>query len=422
MKTLKRIFLLRRRIDLWVLFVAAMVMPLRLPAGPLILFIYSCIGVYLAFSMHRFHRFYGAGFYMLITAYMVWCLSLMGWRGELSLANRQVGYVLLIWLYAFAGLGMALIRDPLRIFALGSRFGIIICAFVVAGEALFWGGRIGIGGNPAVFAYAAAIASVAATLPVRNAPRLLPSGPLYLILGTGIVFSSETRAVMLTLALVAIVETIVMICRITNHKVKLGASLILALSLATVCTVGPAASVLSDRFSGMMHYYETGDSSLWSDKTSADTREQMWRGAGIVIAQHPLIGVGAEQKMPAVKAALGDQATLLSGYIHVHNSILDELLVSGVIGLVLLLASACYGLLFLWRNNHNTTIRRVLIYFMIIWGSYAMLHNPLLHESSIAVTMLFFSVLFAATSRNILRSRSDAGNALCNYNPRQQTD
>lgn len=416
MKILQKHFLLRRNIDLWLLFIAAMMMPLRVPVGPVILFIFSCIGVYLAVCKHRYHRFYNARFFVLITAYMLWSLSLMAWRGELNAENRQIGYVLLLWLYSFAGLGVVLIRDPLRIFALGSRIGLVLCAIVVVVQELWWGGRIGIGGNPAVFAYAAAIVAISATLPVKNASRWLPNGPWYLIIGTGIVFASETRAVMITLALLALAEIIVLIFRIANNKVKIGSSLALAACLTAVMTVGPMASVLSQRFSGMVHYYETGDSSRWADKKSADTREQMWHGAGLVIMQHPLIGVGSEQKMPAVKAALGDEATLLDGYIHVHNSVLDEMLVNGVIGFAMLLAAAVFGFTFLWCNNANSTIRRVLIYFTITWGSYAMLHNPLLHETSIAVTMFFFSVLYGATSRNVLRKRCGAEHAIRSYN------
>ncbi|HWD12900.1 O-antigen ligase family protein [Pseudochrobactrum sp. sp1633] len=418
MRILQKNFLIRRRVDLWLLFIAAAAMPVRLPLGPLILFIFSCIGVYLALCKNRFHRFYGAHFYLLISAYMIWSLGLMAWRGELDAANRQVGYVLLLWLYSFGGLGMVLVRDPVRILAFGSRIGLIICATAVAGEELFLGGRIGVGGNPAVFAYAAAITAVAATLPIKKPPFLLPNGPWYLIIGTGVVFASETRAVMLTLALLAIFEIVVLIGRIASHKVKIGSSLMLAACLTAVFTVGPVASVLSQRFSGMMHYYETGDSSQWSDKSSADTREQMWRGAAKVVSEHPLTGVGSDQKMTAVREALGDQATLLDGYIHVHNSVLDELLVNGAVGFLLLLAAALCGFVFLWRNNSDCAIRRVLIYFTITWGSYAMLHNPLLHETSIAVTMFFFSAVYAGTSRNLLRQSSGAENALDFYNRR----
>lgn len=340
----------------------------------------------------------------------------MAWRGELNSENRQIGYVLLLWLYSFAGLGMVLVREPMRMFAFGSRIGVILCAIAVAGEEFLWGGRIGIGGNPAVFAYAAAMAAVAATLPMRDAPKLLPNGPWYLIIGSGIVFASETRAVMLTLALLALAEIIVLISRIASHKVKIGSSFILVACLTAVVTVGPVASVLSQRFSGMVHYYETGDSSRWGDKASADTREQMWRGAIKVVSQHPLAGVGSEQKMDAVRAALGDEASLLKGYIHVHNAILDEYLVNGIIGLILLFGAAFSGFVFLWQNNSDCAVRRVLIYFAITWGGYAMLHNPLLHETSIAVTMFFFSVLYATTSRNMLRSNSGAVNAISIYN------
>lgn len=415
MLILQKNFLMRRRVDLWILLVAAIAMPIRQPAGPIILFAFSCIGVYLAFSKDRWSRFYGVRFYLLISAYMVWCLGLMAWRGELSLTNRQLGYVLLLWLYSFAGLGMALIREPVRIFTLGSRVGLLICTALVAGEELLWGGRIGIGGNAAVFSYAAAVTAVAATLSVKNTPRLLPNGPWYLIIGTGIVFASETRAVMITLALLAIFESIVLISRIASRRVKLVSSLAFAACLTAILTFGPVASVLSQRFSGMIYYYETGDSSHWKDKNSADTRKEMWRGAVKVIVAHPLIGVGSDQKMWSVRNALGDKTIMLKRYIHVHNAVLDELLINGAIGFLLLSVAIVYGLAFIWKHNFDCGFRRVLIYFIITWGSYAMLHNPLLHESSIAVTMFFFSAVYAGTYRNILRRNSGALSALRLY-------
>lgn len=420
MRVLQKHFLLRRHIDYRLLCFAALTLPLRLFPGPLILFIFGCIGVYLACYRHRFHRLFGQTFFILISAYMLWSLGLMAVRGELDIGNRQLGYVLLLWVFSFAGLGMVLIREPVRMMALGARIGTVLCAVLVVAEELWWGsGRIGIGGNPAVFAYTAAISALIATLPMRCAPRFLPNGPWYLIIGTGLVFASQTRAVMLTLSIVALVEIVVLISRIASRKVRIGGSLMLVACLTTLVTMGPVASVLTQRFSGMMHYYETGDSSRWTDKISADIRGQMWRGAAEVIAQYPLIGVGAMQKMPAVKAELGDQAALLQGFIHVHNAALDEMLVNGVIGLILLAGAALGGLVFLWRNNSDPAIRRVLIYFVLVWGSYAMLHNPLLHEASIAVTMFFFSGLYAVTARNMLRKTCGAQNAILNYNPSQ---
>lgn len=409
---LKKSFLIRRPFDRWVLFSAAASMPLRFGLGPLVLFVFSCIGVYLAAMRHRYHRHYGAAFFICITVYMLWAMGLMLWRGEWHIHNRQIGYTMLIWLFSFGGLGMVLVRDPMRMFALGSRIGVLLTVGAVVWIGYSFGGRIGVGGNEAVFAYAAGVSAIAATLPVKNAPRWLPNGPWYLIIGTGLVFASETRAVMLPLVLFAVVEIAVLVGRIASHKVKVGSALVLAACLTAVFTIGPAASVLSQRFAGMIHYYETGDSSLWSDKSSADTREQMWRGALRVVAENPLTGVGPEHKMSAVHDALGDQATLLEGYIHVHNAILDELLVNGAIGLALILMAGLCGFVFLWRNNPDCTIRRTLIYFLIVWGSYAMLHNPLLHESSIAVTLFFFSVVYAQTNRDILRRQSGSANVL----------
>lgn len=196
--------------------------------------------------------------------------------------------------------------------------------------------------------------------------------------------------------IVLLIEIILGIRRWTNINLQVSCLALLFIVVAGLNTTGPVASVLSDRFSGMLHYYETGDSSRWHDKISADTRIQMWSGAVQVIAQNPITGVGSQQKMAAVTTVLADRASLLDGYIHVHNMFLDELLINGFIGLILLLAAAASGYVVLWRYAPCWAGRRVLVYSIIIVTGYGMLHNPLLHEMTITATMFFFAVLYAA--------------------------
>ncbi len=62
-------------------------------------------------------------------------------------------------------------------------------------------------------------------------------------------------------------------------------------ALAALVVVGPVGDIISKRFAGMVEYYDSGDSSQWKDKISADIREVMWTSAAKVIEQNPIAGL-----------------------------------------------------------------------------------------------------------------------------------
>ncbi len=129
MSYFKKSFLLRRRVDSRVIGAASAAMPIRIGLGPLILFVFSCIGIYLACGRHATTRMFARKFYLFIILYAVWSLGLILVRGEPFQDNRQIGYTLLIAVFAFAGSGMVLVRDPLRAYVLGSRVGTLLCRY-----------------------------------------------------------------------------------------------------------------------------------------------------------------------------------------------------------------------------------------------------------------------------------------------------
>lgn len=83
--------------------------------------------------------------------------------------------------------------------------------------------------------------------------------------------------------------------------------------------------------------------------------------------------------------------------------VLDELLNDGLIGLVFL--ATAFGALFfyLWSAFDQDSIRWPLIYFGLVWFVYGMYHNPLLHETTISVIMLFLAAYNAQASRVAMR-------------------
>ncbi len=213
MKSFKKQFLFRRRFDAWALGVAAASMPVRIGLGPLILFVFSCLGIYISSARHSVARLFCKKFYIFILLYAAWSLGLILYRHEPFHENRQIGYTLLVAIFAFGGPGMALIRDPLKAYVLGSRVGIILAAVVAVFLAMTAGGRIGVGGNQAVFAFLAGVTAVSASIPVRAAPRWLPNGPHWLVLGLAAILPSETRAVIVVIPFFAVVEIILFMRR-----------------------------------------------------------------------------------------------------------------------------------------------------------------------------------------------------------------
>ncbi|PWL19076.1 polymerase [Falsochrobactrum shanghaiense] len=404
MSVLKKSFLVRRRVDSWVLGVASAAMPIRLGLGPLLLFLFSCVGIYLSCGRHATARLFAKKFYIFILLYAAWSLGLILFRGEPLHDNRQIGYVLLIAVFAFAAPGMVLVRDPLRAYVLGARVGTVLAVLAALYLAVTHGGRIGVGGNQAVFAFVAGVAAISASIPLHKAPYYLANGPHWMVLGLAAVLASETRAVIVVLPIFAAVEIIFFLRRFSMRQ-QGAAYAALAAALAALIVVGPVGDILSKRFAGMVEYYDSGDSSKWEDKVSADIRGVMWKSAATIIVQNPVAGVGAYSKMDMVRQQAGEQASLLEGFRHVHNTILDELLNDGVIGLVLMLTAFLSLFAHLWRFSDSWGMRRALIYFFVISTSYGMLHNPMLHEVTIASVMFFLAALNAAASRRIMAAR-----------------
>ncbi|MEJ5023663.1 O-antigen ligase family protein [Brucella anthropi] len=390
--------------DSWVIGAASAAMPVRIGLGPLILFIFSCIGIYLACGRHATTRMFAKKFYLFIILYAVWSLGLILLRGEPFQDNRQIGYTLLITIFAFAGSGMVLVRDPLRAYVLGARVGTLLAVIIAVYLSVTNGGRIGIGGNQAVFAFVAGVAAISAAIPLRKAPRYLPNGPHWLVLGFTAVLTSETRAVIVVLPIFAAVEILIFLRRFSIRQ-QGAAYAVLFAAIAALVVVGPVGDIISKRFSGMVEYYDTGNSSNWEDKVSADIREVMWKSASRVIVAHPFTGVGSYSKMDYVRAEAGDKAVMLDGFRHVHNTVLDELLNDGIVGLIFMAGAFISIFVYLWRTADSWAMRRALLYFAVVCGSYGMLHNPLLHEVTISSTMFFLAALNAAASRRVMAAR-----------------
>lgn len=398
--TLKRIFLFRRRIESYLLIAGAAGLPFRKGITPLIAIVFAAIGIYLVVARHRSARVGSYLFIILAFAYLVWTLSLIAFRGEPFIGNRQVVYSSMICLLAFIGSGMVLVRHPLDAFIVGCRVGTVAVAIVAIFASIVWGVRFGMGGNPAPWSLVVSICALAAIIPVRLPPKWAPDSSFYLLVAIIPLAASETRAVLAPLLFILMVEAIRWLWT-KNWAVRCVASVAGLSVLVALSFVDPFHSVLYGRVLPAIQF-GLGNAPGWGGGESDTIRLYMWMGALHAFVQHPLIGLGAA-RMEVVALAAPAMNEAIAQYEHVHNIFLDELITQGLIGLVLLIGALSAALRHLYRENGDTFIRLNIFYTTLTVLSYGMLHNPLSHETTIAGIFLYIGVLMAHTSRSRMR-------------------
>lgn len=372
-------------------------LPFRHGITPFVAFVFAGIGLYLVAIRHRTARVEVPLFFILAGGYLAWTIFLIAFRGEPFVGNRQLVYSFLICFFAFIGCGMVLVRNPLDMFVLGSRIGILFAAVVAIITECLWGARFGMGGNPAPWSLVVSICAVAAIMPMKSPPRLAPNSSLYLLVGIIPVAASETRAVLAPLLFILLVEAVRWLWK-KDWAVRCAAAVAGLCALVALSFVDPFHSVLYGRVVPAIQF-ALGNAPGWGGGDSDTIRLYMWLGALNAFAQHPFLGLGAERMnavvlmAPAMNEAIGE-------YQHVHNIVLDELISQGLIGFGLLMGALSTILVHLYRRNSDTSIRLNILYLTITVLSYGMLHNPLLHETTIAGIFLYIGVLTAQTSRN----------------------
>lgn len=365
-------------------------MPLRHGITPIVALIFAVIGLYLVIARRRSARVFTSWFLIFAVLYGAWTLLLVTLRGEPIFDNRQITYSLLITVLAFIGNGMVLVRDPLRHFVIGSRIGVVVAALISIGLDWQVGIRLGMGGNPAPFALITALTMVASLIPLADAPRWAPNSIAYVVIGALPIFASETRAVLIVVALVLVVEGAMWLAA----KPKLYRIAALAVMLpvgVSALLIGPLHEMIERLFLPVFWYY-AGYDTEWVGSESGDLRLAMWQGAVRVIAESPLVGYG-EDRMDVVRAYSPHLQDMLGEFRHVHNVVLDELLTHGGVGLLLLLGTLGSAIINLWRKNPEPALRRNIAYVVAAIFAYGMLHNPFLHETTICAIFLYIGVM-----------------------------
>ena len=108
---------------------------------------------------------------------------------------------------------------------------------------------------------------------------------------------------------------------------------------------------VADAVSDIERYYSVHDAS-----TNVGIRLELWKASGMMIADHPLLGVGRDEFRPALLALEREgrlQKTMALEFSSAHNDVLNTLATGGLVDLVFLLLMYGAPLVFFSRMLHR---------------------------------------------------------------------
>ena len=401
--TLRRLLLIRRRYDTWLLAIAFFGLALLLPIGKIVMAFFAASGFYLAAARHRTLRWAPPAFSIAILSYAVWSIGLSLLRGEGVDGNRLLSYAAIEAAVVVLPLGLCMVARPLEAMVAGARAGVVALLVAAPIEYLVTGERIGLGSNEAILAFAAMAVGLIARIDTPKPLAILPNARFWPYLALVPVILTQTRAALFVVPALLAVDAFGLVAGKRRLRLRPATVGLAALALAVV--VVPLAAILAERvgvaMSEIAHFRSTGDGF-----GSINIRLVMWSSALEVIAQNPLIGVGSTHRMEAVGALAGANAYLVTYYTHLHNFILDEALSSGLVGLALLMAIFAVFLTTVLRSPHATArLKETSALVLLLVFSFGMFHGVLINEWMIVIVFGFMSVTLTALRRVELAAR-----------------
>jgi len=303
-------------------------------------------------DFHRTHArllrpiFVGFGGFVLVTLLrMLWFghpINVMDGPSRLLFALACIGFV-------------GILRPNIRLFWIGMCIGTIVAAiqggwqFVVLGEE-----RVtGITHHAITYgdlAVAMGVMSFCA-LPDFRGTRLAWLPPLALLCGVLAAIFSGSRGAWLGFLLV--------LWPMLKYGSRMHGKTMrwVVVSVLLACVAGylvPQTGIAGrarDAVSDVERYYSVHDAS-----TNVGIRLELWKAAGMMIAEHPLVGVGRENFRPTLLAyekegRLQDSMALI--YSSAHNDVLHTLATGGLLDLVFLLLVYAAPLAFFSRMLHH---------------------------------------------------------------------
>lgn len=369
--------------------------------GKWVFVFFALLGANLVLGRHRTLRYLDPAFTLAVAAYFAWTAALVLWRGEPLAGNRFIAYAGIILAAGVLAPSFALVRRPLTALVAGARAGVLAVMALGAVYFIFVGGRIGLGFNEALFAFLIAGVGVAARIEVDDPPPYLPNGRWWTYVSLLPVLASGTRAAWFVYVLVALFDLSALFFRSRSGERFSPVRTVIAAIVVGGVGLWLAPQVMSRIEAATVEIQrlaETGEA-----VGSSDVRIVMWRAAYELVGEHPLVGVGATQRMEAVMATVAPQnAAYVGTYTHLHNFIADEAVSNGLVGLVLLIAIPGVFLVRVFQSGQGGRVRSTSVAFVFLLFTFGSFHGVFLNERTLFLTFAFMTLVLTHLRREAL--------------------
>jgi len=399
--SVKKCFLMRRRMDGLVFSSAAFLLLLSGEASATLFGVFLCVGIYLLVFRPRKSLAHLDKKYVLVTLLFSASSLLINFaNGSLPEDFRWSSYPLYYLLVVPIAIGAVLVRDPLRQFVIGTRAALVILAFWGLAEVAAGSWRPGFGSNPANAAFALTFLAIVSRLSINSAPWLLSNRFVFFYLGMVAVLASQTRAVLpvfvigIALDIYLLLRSIVLGRRTVYGWSSVISAVVLAFGLGSVSVIYPIyADRVAYSFKEISAAVQNPDS---NNVTGLALRVGQWRAAVDLIAENQLLGrggagVSSEISRHNPPGFSGD----LTQFTFVHNFILDEAIQRGLVGLALLLGYFGFCLFRIYRYGSPSMKENVLL-MLILTFSFGLLHYLLVIDRHVILYALYFVLLITA--------------------------
>ncbi len=391
----QRFFLWRRPIDSFALSLAIAALPFARTLSTVVFATFFAIGLYLIVFRHRSARRIDPLYFRASALLAAVAVALGLLHGNVAEDMRWISYPV-YFLFAVALFpGWVLVRDPLRQIVLGARAAVILAIAAAAIEYVWTGTRIGFGTNAANTAFTVALLGIVARLSVGSAPSFLPNGRWWFYASALPVALTGTRTLLTVYVIVAIFDVLESLRAGIGPRTRRGAlaaALVAGIGISAMITDG--SNVVIDRVEETAADIETMATTGRFGSVGMSHRIALWQGAWQVIGDDWIAGDGGENTMRRIKAMFPGQP-ILERYSHVHNAVLDELRIRGVIGLVAHIGFfiAIFGQLL---RHAPPDLRSVTVMLLLLFAVYGSLHGLLMSDANVALMAI---VLVSLTDR-----------------------
>ncbi|MCR9135660.1 MAG: O-antigen ligase family protein [Alphaproteobacteria bacterium] len=359
----------------------------------------------------------------------MWFVALLHWffdpgsrrmtRDELKLVGVFAAYVLIMGAFAFthaaiqggnSGLSVFLTNSPFllvapllpvlrraarpgwsALFFAGAACGPILAALIVTIASPYsWElHRAGLSGNPLILALGGLVTGLLClhgALFFRGWMRwLLMAGALAAVY---VMLTSGSRGPLLSFGIVTLLYALIMGYRHFGLGKMLGRLVVLIVVLAGIVTVFSRYDPYIAKRIDFIVERVSNPVGGGVAESSILTRLVLYEGGLRAFLDNPLTGHGRQNVLAAVKAQSDEVAERFFGYTHLHNGYLTDLVASGVLGLLSLIAVLAMPLIVFW--NTRPLVFGSVLCLVLAYGFYGMTNLLFYHD---VATLLFLGVV-----------------------------